>query len=66
MNEVEVLQEIAKIFESNRLTMESIRHLLALINIALWLIFFCKDCHGDNSAVVNAIKELTNHFRSRK
>lgn len=66
MTEVEALQSIAKTFESTQLTLESIKFMLFGINLALWLILFCKDCHGNTLSVTEAIKELTNHLRSRK
>lgn len=59
MNEVEALQSIANV-------LESIKYLLVGINTVLWLILFCKDCHGNNNKIADAIKELTNHLRSRR
>ena len=59
MNEIDALSSIAE-------SLEYIRIALALINIALWLILLCKDCHGSTRNVADAIKELTNHLRSRR
>lgn len=59
MNEIDALSSIAK-------SLEDIKSVLILINIALWFILIYKDCHGSTSNVADAIKELTNHLRSRK
>ncbi len=58
MNEIDALLSIAE-------SLEYIRIVLALINVALWLILLCKDCHGSTSNVADAIKRLTDHLRSR-
>ena len=59
MNEIDALSSIAK-------SLEDIRIVLILINTALWFILIYKDCHGSTRNVADAIKELTNHLRSRK
>ena len=59
MNEIDALSSIAE-------SLEYVRIVLALINVALWLILLCKDCHGSTHNVADAIKELTNHLRSRR
>ncbi len=59
MNEIDALSSIAE-------SLAYIRSVLMLINVALWLILMCKDCHGSTHNVADAIKELTNHLRSRR
>jgi len=59
MNEIDALSSIAE-------SLIYIRDVLMLANIALWLILLCKDCHGNTCNIADAIKELTNHLRSRK
>lgn len=46
--------------------LRSIRIMLAFINMALWLILFCKRCYSHTDGIKDAIKELTSLIRLRR
>ena len=59
MNEVDALLEIVRELKNIKFALH------ALIGV-FWLFLLFKDCHGSTHDVAESIKELTNHFRSRR
>lgn len=59
MTEIDALMEIVSELREMRL-------LFALINLALWLMLFCKRNYSYTDGIKDAIKELTNLIRSRR
>lgn len=59
MTETEAIISIAS-------TLNHIYGILVFINMALWLILFCKRSYSNTNEIKDAIKELTNHLRSRR
>ena len=59
MTETEAIMKIAS-------ELRGIQLILAFINMALWLILFCKRCYSYTDGIKDAIKELTNLIRSRR
>jgi len=58
MSETEAIISIAK-------ELKNMRHLLELINFALWLFLFFKRNYSYTDGIKDAIKELTSLIRSK-
>lgn len=59
MTETEAIIEIVS-------ELRNMRGTLGFINVALWLILFCKRCHSETDGIKDAIKELISLIRSRR